>query len=245
MGARLNMRGTVFLYVRISLSGCMGITFCAFLVRGHSHDRSGGGGCRSCSQYAACGGINAGIEFCLRKAVDGSFGLSHHRAVISVEQGLEIGLVRTAVLLRSGSRHFFQAEEAGFVQAAPYGFGDFSNIGARDVFQSLVINGQGDDAVSDGGAVRPLDLNADVALFTGPVLGFARRDGRFQNLPGWRNQQFGSSPFLTVKALTPILGMSSRVRRHSTRAVCRSRGTRLRDSFFQEFRRKVQTRASG
>ena len=34
--------------------------------------------------------------------------------------------------------------------------------------------------------------------------------------------------------------MSSRVRRHSTRAVCRSRGTRLRDSFFQEFRRKVR-----
>ena len=187
------MRGTVFLRVRISLSVCKGLAFCTFFVRGHGHDRNGGGGGRSCSQCAACGSISTGIEHCLRKAVNGPFGLSRHRSVISVEQGLERGLARTAILLRAGSRHFFQAEEAGFVQSAPYGFGDVRNIGACDVFQSLVINGQGDDAVTDGFAVRPLDLNGDVALFTGPVLGFARHYGRSQKLSGGRNQKIGGS----------------------------------------------------
>lgn len=54
-----------------------------------------------------------------------------------------------------------------------------------------------------------------------------------------------SSPFRTVKALTPMLGMSSLVRGHSTRAVCLSSATRRRDSFFHELRRKVQTWAFG
>jgi len=187
------VRGTVFLGVRISLSVCKGLAFCTFFVRGHGHDRNGGGGGRSCSQCAACGSISTGIEHCLRKAVNGPFGLSRHRSVISVEQGLERGLARTAILLRAGSRHFFQAEEAGFVQSAPYGFGYVRNIGACDVFQSLVINGQGDDAVTDGFAVRPLDLNGDVALFTGSVLGFARHYGRSQKLSGGRNQKISGS----------------------------------------------------
>ena len=148
IGAQLNVRGTVLLHVCVSLSGCKGITFCAFFIRSHLlHDRNrcGGGDCRSFSQYAACGfsadSIITGSDSCGSKAVDGSFFPPQQIAVVTVEQGLEVGLVRAAVLLRSGGRHFFQAEKAGFVQAPPDGLGDVRNIGACDIFQSLVIDG--------------------------------------------------------------------------------------------------------
>lgn len=200
IGAQLNVRGTVLLHVCVSLSGCKGITFCAFFIRSHllhGRNRCGGGDCRSFSQYAACGfsadSIITGSDSCGSKAVDGSFFPPQQIAVVTVEQGLEVGLVRAAVLLRSGGRHFFQAEKAGFVQAPPDGLGDVRNIGACDIFQSLVIDGQGNDAVPDGFAVRPFDLNRYSPFFTGLVLGFARCYGRSQNLAGWRNQQFGGS----------------------------------------------------